>query len=143
MKNNKGFSLIELIIVIAIMAVLGAVLAPNLTKYLSKSKYAADKKNVDQVISILEQACALTETEVKSPDSSKNGVWVEIQEDSPYFDSDASDINGLQAFPAYVAETLNNEVPKSKVNGKHFEAKITKISDPAGDYFTVEVRVKS
>ena len=36
--NNKGFSLIELIIVIAIMAILVAIIAPNLTKYLGKSK---------------------------------------------------------------------------------------------------------
>ena len=34
MRKNEGFSLIELIIVIAIMAVLVAVIAPNLASYL-------------------------------------------------------------------------------------------------------------
>lgn len=48
--NNKGFSLIELIIVIAIMAILVAIIAPNLTKYLGSSKEATDKKNLDEVI---------------------------------------------------------------------------------------------
>lgn len=48
-KNNKGFSLIELIIVIAIMAVLVAIIAPNLTKYLGSSKKQTDKKNLDEV----------------------------------------------------------------------------------------------
>ena len=43
--NNKGFSLIELIIVIAIMAVLVAIIAPNLTKYLGKSKKSAIVSN--------------------------------------------------------------------------------------------------
>ena len=36
-KNNKGFSLVELIVVIAIMAVLVGVLAPQLMKYVEKS----------------------------------------------------------------------------------------------------------
>lgn len=48
-KNNKGFSLIELIIVIAIMAVLIAIIAPNLTKYLGSSKKQTDQKNLDEV----------------------------------------------------------------------------------------------
>lgn len=47
--NNKGFSLIELIIVIAIMAVLVAIIAPNLTKYLGKSKQQTDKTNCEEV----------------------------------------------------------------------------------------------
>lgn len=47
--NNKGFSLIELIIVIAIMAVLVAIIAPNLTKYLGRSKKETDKKNLDEI----------------------------------------------------------------------------------------------
>ena len=47
--NNKGFSLIELIIVIAIMAILVAIIAPNLTKYLGKSKKKTDDKNLDEV----------------------------------------------------------------------------------------------
>lgn len=47
--DNGGFSLVELIIVIAIMAVLVALIAPNLTKYLGKSKQATDVKNTDEV----------------------------------------------------------------------------------------------
>ena len=40
--GNKGFSLVELIIVIAIMAVLVAVLAPQYIKYVEKSRVAVD-----------------------------------------------------------------------------------------------------
>lgn len=45
--NNKGFSLVELIIVIAIMAVLVGVLAPQFTKYVGQSKTSADGTNAD------------------------------------------------------------------------------------------------
>ena len=42
MKNNKGFSLVELIIVIAIMAILAAAIAPALIRYIDKSRKADD-----------------------------------------------------------------------------------------------------
>lgn len=45
--NNKGFSLVELIIVIAIMAILLGVMAPNLLKYIEKSKEAKHLSNAD------------------------------------------------------------------------------------------------
>lgn len=40
-KNKKGFSLIELIIVVAIMVALIAVLAPSYVKYVQKSRNSA------------------------------------------------------------------------------------------------------
>ena len=51
--NNKGFSLIELIIVIAIMAVLVAVIAPNLTSYIGNSKKKTDNSNADSIEGII------------------------------------------------------------------------------------------
>ncbi len=47
--NNKGFSLVELIIVVAIMAVLVGVLAPQYIKYLDKSKVGVDQQMVDNL----------------------------------------------------------------------------------------------
>ncbi len=48
-KLNKGFSLVELIVVIAIMAVLVGVIATQFVKYVGKSTDTADKTNVDSL----------------------------------------------------------------------------------------------
>ena len=46
--TNNGFSLVELIIVIAIMAVLVGVLAPQYIKYVEKSRVSADAQQVEE-----------------------------------------------------------------------------------------------
>lgn len=127
-RNNRGFSLIELIIVIAIMAILVAIIAPNLTKYLSKSKENADIMNADEIKKIYEQALALTNVEVTDPDSSVLGNWVTIREDTYVYDSDATDVGVYMAFPRYVAEALE-KVPISKTTKGEFKVKITKDAD--------------
>lgn len=54
--NNKGFSMVELIIVIAIMAILAGALAPTLIKYVNKSRMSSDVSNAQQIASALQEA---------------------------------------------------------------------------------------
>jgi type IV pilus assembly protein PilA len=56
--NNKGFSLVELIIVIAIMAILIAVLAPQYLRYVEKSRLQADNSAIGEVANAVKVACA-------------------------------------------------------------------------------------
>lgn len=56
--NNKGFSLVELIIVIAIMAVLIGVLAPQYLKYVKSSKVSTDVTNAEQIATAINVAVA-------------------------------------------------------------------------------------
>ena len=48
-KDNKGFSLVELIIVIAIMAVLVGVLAPQFIKYVEQSRRSRDIQTAQEI----------------------------------------------------------------------------------------------
>lgn len=48
-KNNAGFSLVELIVVIAIMVVLVAVLAPLFSKYIESSRRSTDAQNASSI----------------------------------------------------------------------------------------------
>ncbi len=52
--NNKGFSLVELIIVVAIMAVLIAVLAPQYLKHVETARQSADLDNYQSIISAVQ-----------------------------------------------------------------------------------------
>lgn len=56
--NNKGFSLVELIIVIAIMAILIAVLAPQYLRYVEKSRLQADNSAIGEVANAVKIAAA-------------------------------------------------------------------------------------
>jgi prepilin-type N-terminal cleavage/methylation domain-containing protein len=56
--NNKGFSLVELIIVVAIMAVLIGVLAPAYLQYVEKSKKTKDCSAVGSIMDAAEIVAA-------------------------------------------------------------------------------------
>jgi len=57
-KNNEGFSLVELIIVIAIMAILVGVLAPQYLKYVNNSRVSTDIQNADSIATAVNAAIA-------------------------------------------------------------------------------------
>lgn len=67
--TNKGFSLVELIIVIAIMAVLIGVLAPQYLKYVESSRLQKDNQAIAEIANAVKIAMAdeTINSSVKSP----------------------------------------------------------------------------
>lgn len=57
-KNNKGFSLVELIVVVLIMGIIAVALAPQVMKWVGKSKISTDKNNADSLKSAVQTALA-------------------------------------------------------------------------------------
>lgn len=72
--NNKGFSLVELIIVIAIMAVLIGVLAPQYLKYVERSRNSTDQDNATAIASALQVWASETDYGTKKPYVAGTGV---------------------------------------------------------------------
>ncbi len=57
-SDNKGFSLVEVIIVIAIMAVLVGILAPQFIKHVERSREAKDLQNIEEYKVTIESIAA-------------------------------------------------------------------------------------
>lgn len=63
-KNNKGFTLMELMVVMAIIGILGVVLIPNLMKNIENANIKADKANAAVIATAAMTACTMEEEDV-------------------------------------------------------------------------------
>lgn len=86
--NNKGVSLLELIVAIAIMAVLVGVIAPMMIKYVERAKQVRVEKEASEFMKAAQVAYIEVSTIGKAPkeDSVKN----KTQEASPYYKNGTS-----------------------------------------------------
>ena len=56
--KNKGFSMVELIVVIAVLAIIIAILSPTLITYAERSRTQKDYSSMDEVVNAVEIAMA-------------------------------------------------------------------------------------
>jgi len=68
MKLKKGFTLVEIMIVVAIIAILAAVAIPNFVKYRRNSQASACVSNLKQIQGAIEQARMAGKTEYADED---------------------------------------------------------------------------
>ena len=78
MKNNKGFSILELITTIAIVVIVFGVILPSFTRNIKKAKVAADTKTASEMATSINASLAYETLEFSGsgPVMIKNGTVV-------------------------------------------------------------------
>ena len=138
MKNNKGFSLVELIIVIAIMAVLVGVLAPTYLQYVEKSKKSNDVSTVDSIVNAIEISAIDPEVQTAGTWSIKITIDGTKTEYNPV-GSNPGDAKMIAALKAIVPETT--KLKSSKWGTSSTDNKFVITAAPNGEYGQVTIKM--
>ncbi len=106
-KNNKGFTLVELIVVLAVLGIIAAIAIPNFNGIQTKSKLKADKATAQSIIK-----AARTQHTMEGLNSNQQISSL----DSEYFDLSASgnepqsDSTSNAAFGLYYETTSSGTI---------------------------------
>ena len=128
--NNKGFSLVELIIVIAIMAILAGALAPALIKYIASSRRSADVNNANTIATAINAAlqdesafdAAPTGGSVVSmPTSASGAFWTVVDENCS---GGLAGVNKIKSKKTKSGSTITGTVFSYSLNTANSELKI-------------------
>ncbi len=110
-KNKKGFSLVELIIVIAIMVALIAVMAPNFVKYVQKSRDTALKTAAEDFLSSVKVAYGDPDSTYTLPTSTQSyEILIQVDKSTKKLSITST---GDKAVPTSPVNELNNLIAAS------------------------------
>ena len=137
-ENEKGFSLVELIIVVAIMAILIGTLAPQYIKYVEKSKTSADKELLDDVF----RACSTASAEddiIDLPRYGDTNIRVDTTGAHPKWSKRVLELLGASDFQTDIEGKLKSKVAtKTALGNRHIVIEVDE-----GNRFTVYVGAKT
>ncbi|MCR5021609.1 type II secretion system protein [Ruminococcus sp.] len=112
-SNKKGFTLVELVVVIAIIGVLAAILVPSMMGYVKKSRLKTANGNAKTAYNAVAEYAADQETQGTPVDWSKDGGTFDASTDATGIQHEiykALASNGNEAGEAHVGSaTINNE----------------------------------
>lgn len=133
-KDNKGFSLVELIVVILIMGIIAVALAPQVMKWVGKSAKSTDESNAATIKSAVQVAIA---DHLASGNSFTGGETITYYVLNGGISSKKDSYTKAEGLGEKIAKTMG-EFPKVKSeSGKVFVITIT-----ADDSVTTSVKVE-
>ncbi len=119
-KNNKGFSLVELIVVVLILGIIAVALAPQVMKWVGTARTNSDDNTAKDIKSAVQVALADFQQKysLKAPASGETYSFKVEKSGTPAVIS-----TGIENFDTYLNEVMN-EAPKPSTAGKVFQVTI-------------------
>lgn len=128
--NNKGFSLVELIIVIAIMAILIGVLAPAYLRYVEKSRKSTDADAIASIMNAMETVTLDPQYEAEV----KDGVVISADFDSDgVLDLATTPTNGSDK----LQEAMGEIIPDYTLKSNDWKGSVTAVTGSIGSGGTI------
>lgn len=115
-KNNKGFSLVELIVVVLIMGIIAVALAPQVMKWVGTARTNSDentKKDIKSAVNI-----AVADYQSQGGVITSDGITFKVTKDD--VDKISDDL-----MKKCVTEVLNDDYPIPADKSKTYEVTIT------------------
>ncbi len=114
-RNKKGFTLIELVVVIAILGILAAILIPVIGGFIARAQTAANQANAKNLYNSVAMALAVGDTVATSPTTSAAGAELPDEVKAMFGEVPATDTwsfvvtSGTIVSATYNGETYSRE----------------------------------
>ena len=129
-KNNKGFSLVELIVVVLILGILAVAVSPQVMKWVDKSKISTDKDNANALKASVQTALAEWQGEGGTIGTADYTANITSKQLTDVSDSWGNNTIKNKAIAAYIAEVTAGSYP---------DAQYKKYTTPAGVSFQITI----
>jgi len=125
MNKNKGFSLVELIVVVAIMAVLVGILAPAYLSYVEKTRRGTDENMAEEVRHTVEISAA----DIHVYDELKGGATLTYSGNAVIATVGATYGQNFAEAMADTYATKTFDIKSKKYNGKSYTVTVASVSN--------------